>query len=113
MFKCEECPEKYNRKRKLLKGNTSHGTKEFRIVTIKRKVRYLNQVRFDKVIPQGETFKTVISYKDVGESTGYEIVEEKSYCEEHLPKNLNVKILDTIVERINIVKVKRPDRGEN
>ena len=113
MFKCVKCPIKYNKKRKPTKGNTSNGDKEFRVATIIRKVRYLNQIRFDKVVPDGESSKTITSYKNLTETTGTEIVEQESYCKNHVPKNLKVKVLDKVLERVNIVSVKRPHRGEN
>ena len=113
MFKCMGCPDKYNRKRKLIKNNTVLGETLFRVITVVRKVRYINQVRFDKVVPQGEGSKLVTTYKDVGETLGTEIVEEECYCQNHIPKNTTPKVLDGVVERINLVAIKRPHRGEN
>ena len=98
MFKCAGCPDKYNRKRKLIKNNTVHGETLFRVTTVIRNVSYINQVRFDKI---------------VGETTGTEIVEEEFYCQNHIPKNTTPKVLDKVVERINLVAIKRPHRGEN
>ena len=113
MFKCAGCPDKYNRKRKLIKNNTVHGETLFRVTTVIRNVSYINQVRFDKIVPQGDGSKLVTTYKIVGETTGTEIVEEEFYCQNHIPKNTTPKVLDKVVERINLVAIKRPHRGEN
>lgn len=113
MFKCEGCPTKYNKKRKPTKGNTIHGEIEFRITTVIRKVIYLNQIKIDKLISQEGISKTVSSFKTIKETNGIEIVEQKSYCQNCIPKNLNVKILDKPVQRINIVKINKDYRGED
>lgn len=113
MFKCEGCPKKYNKKREATKGNTIHGETEFRITTVIRKVIYLNQVRFDKLVSQEGTSKLVSSFKTINETSGTEIVEQKSYCQNCIPKNLEVRTLDKPVERINLVKINRGYRGEN
>ena len=113
MFKCEGCPTKYNKKRKPIKGNTGFGVTLFRVITVVRKVIYINQVRFDKIVPDGEGCKLITNYKTVGQTSGTEIVEEKFYCQYHIPKNITPKVLDKQVERINTVAIKRPHRGEN
>lgn len=113
MFKCEGCETKYNKKRNPTIGNTVRGETEFRIPTIIRKVKYLNQVQFDKLIFIEDGSKIVSSHKNVGETKGFEIVEEESYCQRHIPKDLKVKVLDGEVERINIMQIKRAYKGEN
>lgn len=113
MFKCAKCETGNNKKGKLKKGNTGQGVKEFKVITVIRKVRYQNQVRYDKTISTEETSKIISSFKNVKETTGTEIVEEESYCKEHIPKNINVKVLDGEVKRINIIKIKKAYKGEN
>lgn len=115
MFKCAICETKNNKRGKLLKGNTQHGVTEFRVITVVRKVKYINQIKFNKIVPQGDSSKVVTSYKNVGETLGTEVVREESYCPEHLPEHPNVKILEGITERITFVTPKRrdnQDRGE-
>ena len=112
MFKCSGCPEKYNRKRKLIKNNTGHGVKLFKVVTVRRAVRYINQIRFDKIVPDGEGCKLITSFKDLEETTGKEIVEERNYCKDHIPKNLTVKLLPEVKRKV-LVGIRRPHKGEN
>lgn len=105
MFKCVECETGNNKRGKLKKGNSGYGVKEFRVATVIRKVRYLNQIKVDKAVPNGEGYKVAVSYKTLNEKTGTEIVKEESYCNNHIPENPQVKILPE-VKRMNIIKVK-------
>ena len=116
MFKCAKCKTRRNKHGRLLKGNTQHGVTEFRVITVVRKIKYINQIKLNKIVPQGDSSKLVTSYKNVGETLGTEVVEEISYCTEHLPEHTNVKILEGITEKIVFITPKKrnkQDRGEN
>lgn len=112
MFKCIDCEIGNNKHGKLLKGNTQHGVTEFRVITVVRKVKYINQLKFNKVVLQGDSSKLLTSYKSIGETFGTEVVEEKSYCPEHLPEHPNVKILEGVTERTVFVIPKKRDNRD-
>ena len=101
MFKCATC------------GIVPTHTKEFRITTAVRKVTYLNQVRYDKLVSDEGNSKVISSFKTIKETFGTEIAEQKSYCKYHIPKNINVRTLDKSAQRINVMKINRGYRGEN
>jgi hypothetical protein len=103
MFKCSGCP----------KGNTRHGETLFKVTTVQRKVLYINQVRYDKQIMKDGQPAILSTYKVVGQKMGLETVEEKSYCQAHLPSEIKTTVLEKAVERINVVGIKRAFRGEN
>lgn len=98
MFKCTTC------------GKVSG--KQFKIVTAIRKVQYINQVRYDKnVFKEGQTV-VESNLKVVKKTNGTEIVEETVYCQKHVPKNLDPKVVKEVT-RENIVSIKRAHKGEN
>ena len=99
MFKCTKC------------GNVPHGTKEFRVIEIIRKVKYTLRIRYDKLIFKGDTSETLTSYKTIDETYGTEIVKEQSYCKEHIPTDFEVRILGE-VKRTNTVAIKTVNRGD-
>lgn len=99
MFKCKKC------------GNVQHGVTEFRVVTEVRSVSYSLQVRYDKTILKDNSSSILSTYKTIKQTSGTEIVKEVSYCKEHIPKDLKVKVLPN-VQRTTLVGIKNDYRGD-
>ena len=48
MFKCAKCETGTNKRGRPKKGNTKHGDKQTKVISVVRKVEYLIKIRYEK-----------------------------------------------------------------
>lgn len=89
------------------------GGKEHKVITQVRKVSYLLQIQFDKVITRDNSTFIESSYKTVDTVEGTEIVKEVSYCKDHLPEEEVIPQVVDEIERKVILKVQNGNRRNN